>query len=101
MRHVTFEEMAAHTRQLIQEDRYLSPEELERYQKDQAALEPEAPVFSTPSQVPEQEQESSRSPWRDEYPAVKGNHPNHLILYQVGEFLNCLARMPKPPLCWT
>ena len=53
MRHVTFEEMAAHTRQLIQEDRYLSPEELERYQKDHAAPEPEAPVFSTPSQAPE------------------------------------------------
>ena len=43
MRHVSFEEMAAHIRQLIQENRYLSPEELERYQKGHAATEPEAP----------------------------------------------------------
>lgn len=53
MRHISFEEMAQHIRQLIQEGRYLSPEELERYQKDHPA--------------PETEQESSRSPWWDEY----------------------------------
>ena len=43
MRHVSFEEMAAHIRQLIQENRYLSSEQLEQYQKDHAAPEPEAP----------------------------------------------------------
>ena len=95
MRHVSFEEMAAHIRQLIQEGRYLSPEELERYQKDHAAPEPEAPVFSTPPQAPEQEQETSRSPWWDEYSTVKESHPNHLILYQVGDFFELFGEDAK------
>ena len=41
MRRVSFEEMAAHIRQLIQEDRYLSPEELEQVQQGHMALESE------------------------------------------------------------
>ena len=172
MRHVSFEEMAAHIRQLIQEGRYLSPEELEQYQKDHAAPEPEAPkaevekkyslgygylgngltvwnsmemedgdyktiahiapdrrvtfyaddlpeeikqeiqhtaatsdarisatqdapVFSAPPQVPEQEQETSRSPWWDEYTAIKESHPNHLVLYQVGDFFELFGEDAK------
>ena len=172
MRHVSFEEMAAHIRQLIQENRYLSPEELERYQKEHTALEPEAPkaeaekkyrlgyghlgngltvwnsmemedgdykiiahiapdrtvtfyaddlpeeikreiqhtaatsdarisatqdapVFSTPPQVPELEQETSRSPWWDEYTALKANYPNHLVLYQVGDFFELFGEDAK------
>ena len=172
MRHVSFEEMAAHIRQLIQENRYLSPEELERYQKGHAATEPEAPkaeaekkyrlgygffgngltvwnsmemedgdyktiahiapdrtvtfyaddlpeeikreiqhaaaasdarisatqdapVFSMPPQVLEQEQESSRSPWWDEYTAIKESHPNHLVLYQVGDFFELFGEDAK------
>ena len=172
MRHVSFEEMAAHIRQLIQEDRYLSPEELERYKKEHTAPEPEepkaepekkyslgyghlgngltvwnsmemedgdyktiahiapdrtvtfyvddlpeeikqeiqhtaatsdarisatqdAPVFSTPPQVREQEQESSRSPWWDEYTALKESRPDDLVLYQVGDFFELFGEDAK------
>ncbi len=172
MRHVSFEEMAQHIRQLIQEGRYLSPEELDQYQKNHAAPEAEAPkvepekkyslgygffgngltvwnsmemkngdyktiahiapdrtvkfyaddlpeeikreiqhtaatsdakisatqdasVFSTPPQVLEQEQESSRSPWWDEYTAIKESHPNHLVLYQVGDFFELFGEDAK------
>ncbi|MDE7219648.1 MAG: N-6 DNA methylase, partial [Oscillospiraceae bacterium] len=172
MRHVSFEEMAQHIHQLIQENRYLSPEELEQYQKDHAAPEAEAPkaepekkyslgygffgngltvwnsmemedgdyktiahiapdrtvtfyaddlpeeikreiqhaaaasdarisatqdapVFSTPPQVLEQEQESSRSPWWDEYTAIKESHPNHLVLYQIGDFFELYGEDAK------
>ena len=174
MRHVSFEEMAARIRQLIQEDRYLTPEELERYQKDHAAQEPEAPetapekeyslgygflgngltvwnrkelehgdyktiahiapdrtvkfyvddlpeeikreiehtaatsdarisetqdapVFSTPPQVPEQEQEqeSSHSPWWDEYTALKADHPDCLMIYQIGDFFELFGEDAK------
>ena len=172
MRHVSFEEMAQHIRQLIQEGRYLSPEELDQYQKNHAApeaeapkVEPEkkyslgygffgngltvwnsmemedgdyktiahiapdrtvkfyvddlpeeikreiqhaaatsdarisatqdAPVFSAPPQVPEQEQETSRSPWWDEYTAIKESHPNHLVLYQVGDFFELFGEDAK------
>ncbi len=172
MRHVSFEEMAAHIHQLIHEGRYLSPEELERYQKDHAAPEPEvpeagpekkyslgygylgngltvwnsleqedgdyktiahiapdrtvkfyvddlpeevkqeiqhtaatsdarisatqdAPVFSTPPQVPEQEREASRTSWQDEYNKLKEAHPDSIVLYQVGDFFEMYGEDAK------
>ncbi len=48
MRHVSFAEMAEHIRQLIQEDRYLSPEELERYRKDHVVPETENKQEASP-----------------------------------------------------
>lgn len=81
MRHISFEEMAQHIRQLIQEGRYLSPEELERYQKDHPAPEPE--------------QESSRSPWWDEYTALKADIPDRLLLYQIGDFYELFGEDAK------
>ncbi len=47
MRHVPFSEMAAHIRQLIQQDRYLSPEELKQYQKNRSVPETEPEVSQT------------------------------------------------------
>ena len=74
MRHVSFEEMAAHIHQLIQEGRYLSTEELEQYRKDHAAPEPE------------KEQESSGFSRWDGYNEIKEAHPDSIVLYQVGDF---------------
>ena len=55
----------------------------------------DAPVFSTPPQTPEKEQEASRSPWWDEYSALKGSHPDHLVFYQVGDFFELFGEDAK------
>jgi len=66
MRHVSFEEMAAHIRRLIQENRYLPPEKLAQYQKGHEASEPE--TFK-----------------RDEYTLIKEANPDSIVLYQVND----------------
>lgn len=78
------------------------PEEIKREIQHAAAASDarisatqDAPVFSMPPQVLEQEQESSRSPWWDEYTAIKESHPNHLVLYQVGDFFELFGEDAK------
>ena len=57
----------------------------------------DVPVFSAPPQVPEQQQEqgASRSPWWDEYTALKENYPDCLMLYQVGDFFELFGEDAK------
>ncbi|MDE7260678.1 MAG: hypothetical protein K2N78_01240 [Oscillospiraceae bacterium] len=83
MRHVSFEEMAAHIRQLIQEDRYLSPEEMEQYQKDHAIPEPE------------KEPEAAPSSWWDSYNEIKEANPDSIVLFQAGDFFEMYGEDAK------
>ena len=74
MRYISFEELAGHIRALIDEGRYLAPEELAQVRGQEAP----APEESLP--MPDS------AGFLTEYEAIKAAHPGDIVLYQLGDF---------------
>ena len=81
IRHISFEELAGHIRALIDERRYLPPEELAQVQgQDTPAHTPEPPAPEGPLPMPD------GASFLTEYKAIKAAHPGDIVLYQLGDF---------------
>ena len=86
-------------RQLIEEGRYLTPEELEQYRQ----THPEQTQMETAA-TPEMEPLASvlgSTDFQTDYNALKEAHPGNIVLYQIGDSLKCSGRMRVlSPLSW-